>query len=331
MEAVTSDQDGAAELQAPGGIADPQPAAAGKARVRTCVGCGERTDVGAQPHPSAPALPLVRLILGPDGSIAVDPGDGGFGRGAHVHPRPDCLAKAVQRGLPRVTRGRAEAVHVEPEGTAPLRVEALARAVRQAVERRVEGLLRAATRTRAVAVGADAVSGACARGEAELVVVACDAAAGAELPEVRRAVAAGRAAAWGTKAALGSIAGGRREHGVALLAVTSGRIAAAAAEAIRIADACAAAERGAAERRPAKTRAAGRGPGAGPVTEGASDRRDSHSNDEGGSPGASSAAPGGSPAEVARGLAKPGSAVRDPVVDGAATKRRPRGWVRRIG
>src|SRR5690349_23207315 len=51
-----------------------------------------------------------------------------------------------------------------------------------------------------------------------------------------RADAAGRGAAWGTKGSLGSIAGGRREQGVALLAITSGRIGAAAAEAIRVAE-----------------------------------------------------------------------------------------------
>ncbi|MCC6558948.1 MAG: YlxR family protein [Polyangiaceae bacterium] len=323
----------------------PRPEGAGKARVRTCVGCGERADA------DAPGLPLVRLILGPGGIVAVDPGDGGFGRGAHVHPRPDCLARAVQRGLPRAAKGRVSGVvlahqdlgaedaerpaamdhggsiFTEPGGSAtpgaaiagapaggiaPLTAASLARAIRQAVDRRVAGLLHAAVRSRGVAIGADAVSGACARGEAELVVVACDAAAGAELPEVRRAIAGGRAAAWGTKRALGVIAGGRRDEGVALLAITSGRIAAAAQEAIRVSDACASAERGAAApERPGGGTTAQRGRSARSAPVKAPPRAIAKNEDAG--------------------VAEPGSTVRDPVVDGAAAKRRPRGWVRRIG
>ena len=38
-------------------------------RVRTCVGCGERVEMTARAS-------LVRLILGPEGEVAVDSGDG---------------------------------------------------------------------------------------------------------------------------------------------------------------------------------------------------------------------------------------------------------------
>jgi ribosomal protein L7Ae-like RNA K-turn-binding protein len=121
----------------------------------------------------------------------------------------------------------------------------LARAIRHAMHRRAEGLLRAAVRSRSAVIGADAAAEALDRGSAALAVVACDAAAGAELPQVQRAIAEGRAVAWGTKEELGVLAGGRREQGVAVVAITSARIAAAIAEAVRVADVCAAVERGA--------------------------------------------------------------------------------------
>ncbi|EYF02255.1 Hypothetical protein CAP_7327 [Chondromyces apiculatus DSM 436] len=209
----------------------------------------------------------MRLILGPDGIVAVDPGNGGFGRGAHVHPHPDCLAKAVQRGLSRAARGRVHAIHLDhatdagetrgesaPERTAPeqgaqpqpvpLTAASLARAIRQAMDRRIRGLIQAAVRSRAAAIGADAAAEALDRG-AHLALVACDAAAGAELSQVQTAVAAGRAAAWGTKMDLGKLAGGRREQGVAVMAISSSRLASALLDAVHTADACAAAERGA--------------------------------------------------------------------------------------
>ena len=56
---------------------------------RTCAGCGKH----------AAADDLVRVVHDPSaGAIAVDLAASGFGRGAHVHPTPDCLAKAVKAG-----------------------------------------------------------------------------------------------------------------------------------------------------------------------------------------------------------------------------------------
>lgn len=207
-------------------------AGAKKARVRTCVGCGERVEVAARGS-------LVRLILGPEGEVAVDAGDGGFGRGAHVHPRPDCLAKAVQRGLAKAAKGRVHAVSSGTGELAPLRPDTLAAAIKSAMDRRIEGLLAAAVRSRQVALGSDAVTGACERGEAALVVVACDAAAAAELAVVRRAISEGRAVSWGTKLSLGAMFGGgeaARPSGVGVMALTSPRIAEAIREAVHIAD-----------------------------------------------------------------------------------------------
>lgn len=176
-----------------------------RGRLRSCVGCGERVDLlGPE------ADDFVRLVLGPDGAIAVDAGSrrgGGFGRGAHLHTRPDCLERAAKAGLARATKGKAHLILDENGGDgAVLSAGSLARAIQRAMDRRIEGLLAAAVRSRRAACGANAVTGACKRGEAELVLVACDAAAAADLTEVRRAVAGGRAVAWGTKQGLGAIA-----------------------------------------------------------------------------------------------------------------------------
>jgi predicted RNA-binding protein YlxR (DUF448 family) len=212
---------------------------ASEGRARTCVGCGERVEVTAR------GSALVRLILGPGGEIAVDSAGGGFGRGAHVHPRPDCLAKAVQRGLARAAKGRVHSIRSEhdAEELLPLTAETLAAAIKASMDRRVQGLLVAAIRSRNAAIGADAVKSACERGEAALVLVACDAAAAAELSQVRKAVAEGRAVAWGTKVSLGNLAGGSgnegtRTSGVGVIALTSPRIAAAVRAAVHTGDEC---------------------------------------------------------------------------------------------
>jgi hypothetical protein len=182
-----------------------------------------------------------------------------------VHPRPDCLAKAVQRGLARAAKGRVHAIRSEravgdAEELLPLTAETLAAAIKASMDRRVQGLLVAAIRSKNAAIGADAVKSACERGEAPLVLVACDAAAAAELSQVRKAVAEGRAVAWGTKSGLGSLVGqclgatrgqaalrpqtpgsgdeGTRSAGIGVIALTSPRIAAAVRAAVHTGDEC---------------------------------------------------------------------------------------------
>lgn len=232
-----------AETRAPEGAT-----ARARARARTCVGCQGHED-------ARELLALVRLVLGPGGAIAVDPGSGGFGRGAYVHARPSCLASAVAKGLPRAARSAvflADAVPGEQERLpfdadarpaerpTKLTAESLAGAIARAMDRRVEGLLASAARARKLALGADAVTGAAQRDEAKLVVVACDAAAAAELGEVRRAVAEGRAVAWGTKARLARAVDPRaaeRTDGVGVVAVTSQEIATAMRAAVHARDA----------------------------------------------------------------------------------------------
>jgi ribosomal protein L7Ae-like RNA K-turn-binding protein len=180
------------------------------AHERTCIGCG---DIGS---PRA----MIRLVLGPDGEVAVDArgrgdrsdrGDHGghalFGRGAHVHPIAACVERAAKAGLPRTFKGKARSM-------TPAQLGAV---IVAALERRAEGLIASARRAKNLVIGTDAVIEASQRGEAKLVIVACDAQAAAELSEVRRAVAEGRAIAWRTKEGLGALGRGGE---IAVMAIT---------------------------------------------------------------------------------------------------------------
>jgi predicted RNA-binding protein YlxR (DUF448 family) len=208
-------------------------------RVRTCVGCGDRVELQ---RTEAAAMTLVRLVLGPDGEVAVDAGSGGFGRGVHVHLRPDCVERAATRGIARSVKAKVTLVWQDElagseesslSGTSgklvPLDAASLATAIVRALDRRAHGLLLAAARAHKVALGADAVTGAVERGDAQLVVVATDAAAAAELSAVRRAVSAGRAVAWGTKqvlaASCSAAASSKRIEGLGVVAIGDDRIA----------------------------------------------------------------------------------------------------------
>jgi predicted RNA-binding protein YlxR (DUF448 family) len=150
---------------------------------RTCVGCGKQ---------AAPRA-LVRLVLGVDGHVVVDAAGGGFGRGAHVHASPDCLARACRSGLSRAFATKVVADEAE-----------LRTAIREAYERRAVGMLLGARRAGYLALGADAAEDALTAG-APLVVVAGD--AGAVVRRFERAVAEGRGASFGTKAGLGELFG----------------------------------------------------------------------------------------------------------------------------
>jgi predicted RNA-binding protein YlxR (DUF448 family) len=166
---------------------------------RTCVGCGLRDD----------AAELLRLVAVED-EFAFDLAGGAFGRGAHLHARPACIEKAP-RGLARGLRG---AVKTD--------TAAIGRRLVEACDRRMAGLLLAARRSRALAIGADAAIEALEPG-APLGVVAVDAGGVATTAEVQRCIAAGRAMAWRTRSELGSLLG---ERSVAICAVRHAGIAA---------------------------------------------------------------------------------------------------------
>jgi predicted RNA-binding protein YlxR (DUF448 family) len=153
--------------------------------VRSCAGCGKRDTAEA----------LVRVVLGPESEgrdgghvVAIDLQGGSFGRGAHVHPTRECFAKACKHGFSKAFKTKVA------DMSATLGVELV-----EAVDRRIEGLLGGANRSRQLAIGADAVVSACAEEKASLVIVAADAAAAAQLGAVLRAVDSGNAVVWGTK------------------------------------------------------------------------------------------------------------------------------------
>ena len=175
---------------------------------RTCVGC----------RCVAEPAELVRLVAGPEGEVVVDLAGGSFGRGAWLHPRPECMQKAAPAGLSRAFR-------------MPVRLSPAELCERfcVAAARRAQGLIVAARRARKLAAGATVVEQAVSERRAELVLVAVDARAAAEFSWLEPLVASGRALAFGTKAAFGSWLG-RSE--TALVAITDAGIAREAKQAI---------------------------------------------------------------------------------------------------
>ena len=165
---------------------------------RTCVGCGLRDAASA----------MVRLVVAED-EVVFDLAGGAFGRGAHLHSRPECIAKAP-RGLAKTFKRELK-----------LDAGELAARLSAACDRRMSGLMLAARRTNALAVGADASLEAIRRG-APLAVVAVDAGKIAQTLEVQGAAAEGRAIAWKAKNELGALLG---EEAVAICAVRHAGIA----------------------------------------------------------------------------------------------------------
>ncbi len=183
----------------------------------------ERTCAGCQKH-AAPEQ-LVRVVLGPSEperghEIAVDLAGSAFGRGAHVHPSPECVAKALKSGFSRVFKTKVVGD-----------VSALGADIVKAADRRIEGLLTGARRAGQLAIGSDVVVESLREGRGELIVVACDAAAAARLPEVERAIAGGNAIAWSQKQRLGQLLG--REE-IAVVAILHSGVAAATQQAYRM-------------------------------------------------------------------------------------------------
>lgn len=177
---------------------------------RTCVGCG-RADAIEE---------MVRIVVAESGEVAVDLAGGKFGRGAHVHPSPKCLATAP-RGLSKSFKRNVAATGAE-----------LASALVSAANRRVLGLLASAARSDSLMVGAEVAGEAFQTGKALLLVVARDAESGASVGAVMHAVANGGAVAWGTKAELGSLV---RKSEVAVLGIVRPQIAAAVRSAVMMA------------------------------------------------------------------------------------------------
>ena len=195
----------------------PPEAPVGQARVRTCAGCGAKDSASA----------FVRVVLGPATEqareVVMDVGGSSFGRGAHVHARPDCLIKACKSGFARAFKAKIAAD-----------AKVLAAQLVAGIERRMTGMLVAARRAGYLAVGADAACEALEQG-APLVIVAQDAGSVVGRGPVASAIAGGRAIAWGSKVSLGRLLG--RDE-VAVVAVWNAPLASELAGVFVHADAC---------------------------------------------------------------------------------------------
>ena len=145
---------------------------------------------------------MIRLVLDEQGGLLPDLGRRTFGRGAWIHPSPECLGRGVPKGAARSFR-------------APVTCDALTltAAIRASASRRVQGLLSSAWRAGKLATGSSAAHEATQSGKARLIVVACDARAAAEASWVKVALSEGLVMAWGSKETLGA-AVGRAEAGV---------------------------------------------------------------------------------------------------------------------
>jgi predicted RNA-binding protein YlxR (DUF448 family)/ribosomal protein L30E len=123
---------------------------------RSCVGCREKDAREA----------LLRFVADGDPPVfAPDIRRRALGRGVSVHPRYRCVAAAVRTGAFR--RG----LHVESSATA----RELSQSAAAQYERRAEGLLLAARRSRHIALGTEAVRDAIASRSVQLLLVASDA------------------------------------------------------------------------------------------------------------------------------------------------------------
>jgi uncharacterized protein len=188
---------------------------------RTCAGCGRADAPGA----------FLRVVKGAategEHEVVVDIGSGGSsyrgGRGAHVHPAYDCLAKACKGGFARSFKTKVRAD-----------IQTIVGQIEESFERRVQGLVLGARRSGNVAIGADATCDALAQGTG-LAVVACDAGSVAKKQIVTRAAAEGRAVVWKDKATLGKLFG-RDEVGI--FCVTNAEIAREIQEARSRSEAC---------------------------------------------------------------------------------------------
>lgn len=167
---------------------------------RTCVACRQSGGRGE----------LLRLVMGPEGQIALDPRVRSGGRGAWIHPARRCVVTAAKRhAAERSLKVSAQEIDAD----------ALVTQIKSAFERRIRSLMIVANRARALAVGALAAGEVLEQGQAKIVLVASDAG------ESSRAVAKTYGVpvrTLGPRAELGEVFG-RAE--VAVLAVTDVGIA----------------------------------------------------------------------------------------------------------
>ncbi len=162
-----------------------------KIRERTCAACRET---------GAPDT-MVRWVRADEGAVVPDLRGRSFGRGAWVHPRPECL-KRLQPALQKSFK--AQVTTSTPEALQLLRCAAICETQKLLGQARRQGLM---------IFGMDRTGQAWQSGEVHLVMVAQDARASSSVDFVGQAVTAGKAVVWSTKAELGGLFG-RAEIGV---------------------------------------------------------------------------------------------------------------------
>ena len=148
---------------------------------------------------------LVRWVRDEQGEIFPDLLGRSFGRGAWVHPRPECLRKLIW-GLSRSFK-------------APVRTsqEQAWERLTLGAQHRVTQLLGSANRQKLLVFGGDATEEAYRAGKIALLLVATDGKSALKRAFVHQAIADGIARPFGTKATLGKLLG---RMDVALLGVT---------------------------------------------------------------------------------------------------------------
>lgn len=169
--------------------------------VRSCVGCGQRTEPER----------LIRFILDPEGGVVADLAGSGFGRGSWVHAHPECLKQAASRGFSKSFKQKVTCS-----------LEAMEANIAAAAERRIMGLLGAAWRSRRLLLGGQAVADDLQA--VQLGLLADDARAAASDAHVAELGARGRLIVWGSKSRLGDALG---RGDVALVGLTDPGLAAA--------------------------------------------------------------------------------------------------------
>lgn len=132
----------------------------------------------------------MRCILDPDGGLVVDLKGSAFGRGAWVHRRKECIERAVRHGFSKSFRTRVETTSGE-----------LLRAVADAGERRLGGLIRSSRAGGFLVYGRDAVEQE--RQQLRLVLLAADAGTLRNERFIAELGASGRLLRWGRKEQFG--------------------------------------------------------------------------------------------------------------------------------
>ena len=174
-----------------------------KAPVRQCVSCRERETRGD----------LVRLVVGPDGQIAVDARARIGGRGAWVHATRGCLSAAEKKHLAE----RSLKVPVSRGSGGDLVAN-----VRDALARKAASLVGVAKRKSELAVGAAGVAETLERRRVWLLVVANDSLESDVVVKTTRDHGAVPVAVMGRRSELGALLG--RDE-VAIAAITDRSIA----------------------------------------------------------------------------------------------------------